>query len=370
MRKAWRALKRLLRTFGVILAIPLAIGYGILILLRNRLYHWGWLPSRKLPCLVIGIGNLSMGGSGKTPFSIYLLRWLLERGVRVAYLSRGYKRISHGFQEVLLSGADPARYFGDEATLVKSLLPNIPVGVCEDRVKGGIELLKRYPDIQAIVLDDAFQHRRIQKDVDILILDLLNPPWRDWLFPLGRLREPFMSYKRADLLILNQKTAASLPTTRRFNRPSLTFHYVTEGLVPAFPELPPLSLDELRYRNVVAFCGIAHPQSFYQSLSALGVYILYTRSFPDHYSFSQKDTAQIARRYRSARRTLNMPSLLLLTTEKDLIRLSQSPALSAFTGLPLYALRIGMQPLHPEKADSLFSTLFASLLLYDHNRSL
>ncbi len=370
-KKIWASLWRGLFT---IVAFPVALLYGVGISLRNFLYDRRWLPVHRLPCHVVSVGNLSVGGSGKTPFTLYLIQWLNQKGIKVAYLSRGYRRKTRGFLEVSLNTLEPAQKYGDEAVLAKLRFPEVPVAVAEDRFQGGLELLQRHPDLQILVLDDGFQHRSLHRDLDILIVDALQPPKQDWLLPLGRLREPLRSYRRADLIIFNQKNTPSRKLRtgwlRKAGKPVLRFHYEARELISAFTELPNLTLDSLRYKNAFAFCGIATPQSFLDTLRAMQVYVLHLESYPDHQALSVREAEALARRYQRLKRLRNLPELLLLTTEKDLARLYDSPALSAFSGLPLYALRIYMQPDEPEHAHTILSNLFASLLNHDHTRSI
>lgn len=355
----------------LVFALPVALLYGILIQIRNALYARRILPVHSLPCFVVSVGNLTLGGSGKTPFALFLLEWLSQNGIPAGYLSRGYKRRSRGYHEVDLSQPDPSSRFGDEACLVKMRLPHLPVAVSEDRVKGGKKLLHTYPHLQVLVLDDAFQHRRLHRDIDILIIDSKRPPWKDWLFPLGHLREPPAAIRRAHLLIYNQKTQPQTPLRRRtLQKPSLSFFYEPVELIPAFASHPPLSLAEARYRPALAFCGIATPDSFYQLLRDIPIYTLEKYDFPDHHPFSERNLRFLRHRFKQIQKRGKLSTLLLLTTEKDLARLKGSPLLTLLEGLPLYGLRIAMKPTDPQKAEALLSHLFASLRTYDHTRSL
>ncbi|GIV23556.1 MAG: tetraacyldisaccharide 4'-kinase [Bacteroidia bacterium] len=368
----WRVGKLLQKVglgIGKLLALPIALVYGVVITVRNWLYDRKWLPIHRLPCQVVSIGNLTLGGSGKTPFALYLLDWLRGKGVAVAYLSRGYGRQTRGYVEVSLDKAQPAVLFGDEACLIKARLPEIPVAVCENRYEGGQKLLQTYPHLQILVLDDAFQHRKLHRDIDILLVDAAKPPWKDWLFPLGRLREPLRSYRRAHFIVLNKKENPKSPP-KRLAKASLTFEYVPEGLIPAFSGLQPLPLSALTGQSVLAFCGIATPKSFFALLKSQGAYLPETHTFPDHAYFSETKAAWLAQRYKRLMRKFKLSHLLMVTTEKDIMRLYKTPALAALEGLPLYALRISMRPVDPEKAAGFLSKLFAPLLHYDHARSL
>ncbi|MCS6894933.1 MAG: tetraacyldisaccharide 4'-kinase [Bacteroidia bacterium] len=354
LRYAWRGLY-------VLIAFPLAVLYGLGISVRNWLYDKGILPSYHLSRTIVSIGNLTLGGSGKTPFALYLIGWLQSRRISVGYLSRGYGRRTKGFLEVSLYSPQATNSYGDEAFLTKARYPDIPVAVCEDRVKGAQELFRMYPTLQVLILDDAYQHRRIRRDLDILIIDMQRPIWKDWLFPLGRLREPLHAYKRAHLLILNRKTSATPSKKLRWEKPALTFRYVAEQLISAAENHPSLPVETLRHRSVIAFCGIAHPESFYDTLREAGAYIVRRMSFADHYLYREADIFEIRREFRRYQKQLGITDLLLLTTEKDLFRLNGLGMLGLLNELPLYAVQIAMKPSNPSEADTLLHKFFGNL---------
>lgn len=352
------------------IGLPLTLVYGLIMRLRNWLYEKGWLPIHRVNCAVVSIGNLNLGGSGKTPFALFLLDWLQSQGLRAAYLSRGYRRATRGYQEVDLQGPEPARFFGDEAALVKSLFPSLPVAVSADRVAGARTLLQRYPELQVLVLDDAFQHRRLHRDLDILLIDADSPPWQDWIFPAGGLREPFSSYRRAHLLIYNHKESPSPSRRRALRRPLLPFRYVLTEARPLSPERPTLSPEELRYKTALAFCGIARPESFLRTLQAIPLYVPEMLTFPDHHPYTERDLYRLRRTYEKLKKRMQLPQLLLLTTEKDLVRLIGHPALPELEHLPLYSVAIRMEPIDAEKTLHTLKTLFMHVKAYDHTRRL
>jgi len=346
MRKAlWRRLG-----WHLLFPVRLVVGllYGMLITLRNFLYNKRLLPIYRLPRPVISIGNLSLGGTGKTPFTLYLMEYLRAQGYKVGYISRGYRRQTKGPQEVRLDLSHPAALFGDEATQVKLRYPDLPTFVGEDRYLAGQKLIEKYPDTQIILLDDAFQHRRLHRDIDILLIDLAKPPWKDWLFPLGTLREPLGSYQRAHLLILNQKHTAEKKVSTPFRQhPIARFVYEPQDLW--HPNEEPKPLQWLQYKPVLAFCGIADPESFQLAIQSIPAYITGFLTYPDHYLYTERDLAKIRREFRRLEKRLSMKDLVLLTTEKDLARLYRSPHIHLLEELPLYALRIQMRPLSPEE---------------------
>jgi tetraacyldisaccharide 4'-kinase len=332
--------------------LVVALIYSLLITLRNFLYDKGLLPIRRLPRPVISVGNLSLGGTGKTPFTLYLIEQLRAQGYKVGYLSRGYKRQTQGPQEVQLAVSYPAALYGDEATQIKLRYPDLPTFVGENRYEAGQQLIEKYPDTQIIVLDDAFQHRRLHRDIDIVLIDLAKPAWKDWLFPLGTLREPLQSYRRAHLLILNQKHTDQKkvrPPMRR--RPMARFVYELQDIWQ--PEQPPQPVAFLRHKPVFAFAGIAAPESFHLAIQSIPAYIVDFWAFPDHYVYAERDLAKIRKAFRRLERKLGMKDIILLTTEKDFARLYRSPYSHHLAELPLYVLRIRMCPLTTEEETKL-----------------
>jgi len=216
---------------------------------------------------------------------------------------------------------------------------------------------------------DPFQPRRLHRNLDILLIDADAPPWKDWLFPAGRLREPFSSYRRAHLLIYNQKTSPAPKAPRPLRRPLLCFRYLVTQARPLSPHHPPLSPEELRYKTALAFCGIARPESFYQTLKTLPVHVTQLLTFPDHHAYTTKDLHHLRYTYKKIQKSLHLPNLLFLTTEKDLVRLIGHPALPELEDLPLYGVAIRMEPIDSEKTFHTLQTFFMNVKDYDHTRS-
>ena len=341
---------------GLFLLFPVrllvALLYGLWITLRNFLYDRKLLPIHHLSCPVISIGNLSMGGTGKTPFTLFLIEYFRTNGYKVGYVSRGYRRHTRGPREVRLDCPHPARLYGDEATQVKLRHPDLPIFVGEDRFLTCQKLLEKHPDTQIVLLDDAFQHRSLYRDIDILLIDLAKPPWRDWLFPLGTLREPLRNYKRAHLLILNQKHAIDKKTRIPLRRrPTARFIYELQDLW--HPQKEPMPVDFLRYKPVLAFCGIARPDSFKFAIQSIPAYIVGFLAYPDHHYYTESDLSDIRRYFLRLERKLSMKELTLLTTEKDFARLYQGPYIHLIDELTLYVLRIRMRPFSPDEETKL-----------------
>jgi tetraacyldisaccharide 4'-kinase len=272
---------------------PLAAIYGGVVGARNALYDSGLLRARGLQGCVVSVGNLSAGGSGKTPFVILLGESLKARGISFDVLSRGYGRSTRGVLMVDPGGLP--REFGDEPLLMARRL-QAPVVVGEDRYEAGRFAEARFGP-QVHLLDDGFQHRRLARDFDIVLVTPEDA--RDSLLPAGRLREPLRSLQRADAVVLaSGASAESFPITGR------TVWRVRRGIVPC--SVPP---------RPVVFCGIARPQNFVLQLRAAGIDPIAEAFFRDHHPYTEKDVRDLLElRGRSEAGGF-------VTTEKDAVNL-------------------------------------------------
>jgi len=314
-----------------------ALGYGTLIRLRSLLYRVGILRTRRLPCRVVSVGNLTLGGTGKTPMVELLARELEAAGLRVAILSRGYRRsrgpaiqaVSDGHR--LLLGPEEA---GDEPYLLASRLPGVPVVVGAHRYRAGAWTLERFrPEV--LLLDDGFQHRTLAKDAEILLVSADEPWGRGGLFPRGTLREPMAAAARAHLFALThaeglgpalERVHAEL---RRWNpdAPLVVAGHEPAGVVEVGSGRL-LPVETLRGRRLFAFAGIAAPRSFRATLRAAGLEPVELLAFPDHHPYTAGDLRAIEARAEAE------GAEGLITTEKDAVRLRGAMR------LPLWALRV------------------------------
>ena len=318
----------------------LSFGYGALIRLRNVGYAVGILRTHRLPCRVLCVGNLTVGGTGKTPTVIALAASLTAAGSRVCVLLRGYRREGSGVA-VVSDGAQVLlgwREAGDEAVLLARSLPGVPIIVGGDRVAGGRLAVDRFrPEV--ILLDDGFQHRRLRRDADLVLLDGMDPFGGGWLLPRGRLREPVSALGRARaILVTRADQADDLARLRRR----------LERIAPRLPlalgvyrpcRLLDLSskqsrrFEELRGKRVFAMSGIANPQGFQQTLVGTGARVAGSLAFPDHHVFSPGDGARMVREAHA------VSAEWIVTTEKDAVRLDSQPP----EGLPLLALGVRLE---------------------------
>ncbi len=311
--------------------------------LRRAAYAAGLLRSGALPCRVIAVGNLTVGGTGKTPLVELLARRLSARGARVVVLSRGYGRrgpesvrvVSDGAR--LLLGPDEA---GDEPFLLARRLGDapggVPVVVGRDRLRAGAWALPRFhPDV--LLLDDGFQQRRLVKDVDIVCLDARAPWGGRGLLPRGSLREPPQALARADLLVLSRPAAAPAPSraeaevrARAPRAPLALATYEAEGVEDVRAGTV-FGLDRLHGPALLAFAGIAVPENFAATLGAIGVTPRDFLPFPDHHAYAAEDVMALEARARA------VGAEVLLTTEKDAVRIPTGGR------LPVWALRVRLR---------------------------
>lgn len=314
---------------------------------RETLYARGWLRSETLPCRVVSVGNLSVGGTGKTPMVEWVVRWLSEAGHRVAVLSRGYGGRHRGPAALVADGGRVlmlAAEAGDEPVVLarRLLRAGIPalVVVGADRLAAGARVLAD-PGADVLVLDDGFQQRRLRKDVEVVCVDAREPLDPGRLLPRGSLREPPAALARADLIVLTHAMAggdsAALAAIRAHapGVPVLRAAYRAEDVVDAGSGVV-RPLDVLRGRRVLAFAGIGAPEGLAATLTGVGAVVCGLVAFPDHHRYRAKDLGRLARRARAE------DAEALLTTEKDLVRLEAGMAGIAATAppLPVWALRV------------------------------
>jgi tetraacyldisaccharide 4'-kinase len=320
------------------LLLPLSWAYGLVTGLRNVLYNRGWKKTFPVGVPVISVGNITAGGTGKTPLAMYLMELLAAKGLKPAYLSRGYGRRTKGFLWVNPEHGT-AEKFGDEALQVASRFPALPVAVCEDRVAGARRILAEQ-GCDVLVLDDAFQHRRIHRDLDIVVADASRMPQRDFLLPAGRLRESLRGLQRAHFMAVS-KTGAELPPSPLPENCTGYARLTPVALVHTSARKGKLSPDSLRGIPVFAFCGIGNPEPFRQTLLALGADLRGFRTYPDHHPFTAGELREILNIFTGFSREAS--SALILTTEKDYHRLRGTPAAELLKDQPVAYLEVGWE---------------------------
>ena len=322
---------------------PFSILYGVVTYIRNKLFDWNIIPSKEFDIPVISIGNLSVGGTGKTPHTEYIIRLLSQQGYKIAVISRGYKRITKGF--VLADENSTSQTIGDEPYQMNKKFPNLIFAVDEERVRGIENLLSLFPDIDVILMDDAFQHRHVKAGLSILITSYFKPFTKDFLLPTGNLREYRSGARRADLLVVSRSPVVLSPIVRQEYIKSIKecmnnnifFSKVRHQKIKAFPGLD-IKTDIDRVKNIIVFTGIADPYLLENYLKKYCDY-LDTIHFPDHFDYSLKDIEKIRERY------INNFSKdkILVTTEKDVGRLLKKDIVESIKDLPLYYVPIEVE---------------------------
>lgn len=323
------------KALGVLLW-PASLVYAAAISLRNLLFSRGWIKAVQLPRPVISIGNLTVGGTGKTPTCIWLAQALRSQGVKVGILSRGYRRKEK--QPVILQpdklASDIAQNeedltkAGDEPLMMARLYSQT-VGVGADRVRAAGELL-RQENVDAFILDDGFQHRRVKRDVDVV---LLGNDHSGKVLPVGPFREPRKNLSRGDYWLVTGAEAewrVQLPA----NGSQAVFAGTLQPIDLITYDLQrwkryPLSI--LHHSKVLTVTGIADPQKLYQTIHEWEGQIVHTLEYPDHHAYSSRDWQEISRMARLID--------LIVTTEKDILKLIRFP----FARDKLLALRVGME---------------------------
>ena len=305
-----------------------SFGYTLGVAGRELAFRRGWKPSFAAGIPVVSVGNITLGGTGKTPMVEAIARWYRRREVRVAILSRGYGSTSG---------------LNDEGRVLEETLPDVPHLQGVDRVvlaKTAVEEL----EAQLIVLDDGFQHRRLRRDLDIVLIDALDPFGGGQLMPRGLLREPVKSLRRASLVVLSR---SDLVTEGRRQEIRAQAEHLAGPLSWVSVRHAPLDLVDVHTRSVplgylggkkiAAFCGIGNPEGFRRTIAPMGE-VLDLRVFPDHHGYTAADVTELGQ---WAKR---LGSDLVLTTQKDFVKLR----VERLGGVPLYVLRIGLQILDGE----------------------
>lgn len=297
-----------------LLLFPLYFLYYLIVTVKNKLHDKAIFKPYKSKLPVVSIGNLTVGGTGKTPLTLDILRWAIEKGFKPAVVSRGYGRSTKGLHEVDLGVYNPALVFGDEPTLIKKKYPDIPVWVCEQR-SVAVKKLEELGDVNLILADDAFQHRQLYRDIDVLVFDLTTPLDKYLLLPMGILREPLASVARADFALFNKvQFIAPKEVSRRkewLSSGSALINIESRNHLGFFLENEKMmSLNDLD--EVVLISGIGNPDYFHDLVHDTGLKIIKHFRYKDHYAFKQEDLEQISRLY---------PSASIITTEKDWVKL-------------------------------------------------
>jgi len=293
-----------------------SLGYRLVVHIRNTLYDHRVIRSHRPDAAILCVGNLTTGGTGKTPLVVWLCRKIDQRlkikdqQCQVAILTRGYRTQKD----------EPA----DEPALLAALCPDVPVVVNPDRVAGAAEAIRNH-GAQVLVMDDGFQHRRLARDLDIIAVDAMVPFGYGRLLPAGLLREPVSSVKRAHAVVLtrcdqvSEEALARIEAEiRRIDRDLVVARSIHAPVAIRAAEGAEIPLAQIKGKRVFAFCGIGNPQAFFRTIERLGAIPAGTRVFDDHHRYAAEDVLAI---HNEARR---QQASLVLTTQKDWTKVAQS----------------------------------------------
>lgn len=338
-----------------ILLYPVSLIYGLITGLRNFLYNSDVLPSVEFNIPVICVGNITVGGTGKTPHTEYITS-LLRKDFQVATLSRGYKRRTRDFR--IASSSSLVSEIGDEPLQISRKFPDVMVTVDRDRVHGVNKILEQNPETEVIILDDGFQHRRITPGFSILLSDFERLIVRDHLLPYGNLRESIGNMRRADIILITKSPEDLSPIQRRlivkeFDKAPYQNLYFTaltyKDPLPVFESSTTVTKDfasESSDCGIVLVTGISNPQPLkdyllknYNEISHL--------SFPDHHNFNENDILAISSTYND----LKSPVKYLFTTEKDAVRLREFTNIAEPIRSAFYYIPVGINFLNDDKEE-------------------
>ena len=330
-----------------ILLLPIALLYHIVLSIRHKLYDWHILKSKRFEKPVICVGNLNLGGTGKTPHTEYLIR-LLKNDYRVATLSRGYGRRTKGFK--LAETSSTYNDLGDEPLLYFKKYPGIQVAVDEDRVDGVAHLLWEQ-GVEVVLLDDAFQHRSISAGLNILLTEYQRLYMDDYLFPAGTLRDVRSAAKRADIIVISkapkdlseqekQQITDKLNTSKN---QKVFFSYLEHAALQPLNEAAKAFSPE-EADGAFAFCGIGNPKPFVEELKKR-YHTVDFLPFGDHHAYKENDMKAVLDWFEK----LDGEKKIIVTTEKDAARLTNSPYLCQFERTPLYDLPVTVRFHEEEK---------------------
>jgi len=301
-----------------------AVPYQLVAVSRNLAFDRGWKATHRVGIPVVSVGNLTLGGTGKTPAVEWIARWFRARGKRVAILSRGY-------------GDTAGSGLNDEGRVLEDNLPDVPHLQGKDRVALA-RLAEEELASEVLILDDGFQHRRLGRDLDIVLLDALDPFGLGRIFPRGLLREPVGSLRRAGVVILSRADLIDASSRAAIRARAETLAGPLRWAEARHAPLDLLdaaggsfALAELADRQVAAFCGIGNPEGFRRTLANLGTNVIGFQAFPDHHAYTGADVAALTDWVRG------LGVDLALTTQKDLVKLRANE----LGPVPLRALRIG-----------------------------
>ncbi len=294
-----------------------SIFYQLAVHLRNCLYSAGLLKIRQVDAIVISVGNITAGGTGKTPLVIWICKFLQQKNIPVAILTRGYKAL----QQKRASSIESRDSRIDEPAILVESCPQAKVIVNPDRVAGAKEAIKKF-GAKVLIMDDGFQHRRLARDLDIVTIDATLPFGYGKLLPAGLLREPVNALKRADAIVITRSNQVSESELNKIEekiqkiKPSIVIARSIHSPVCArTTDNKEIGIEQLKGKKIFAFCGIGNPDSFIKTIKSLGLNLVGAKIYDDHYHYADKDIDDVRTNAKK------LKAELVLTTQKDFSKL-------------------------------------------------
>lgn len=316
------------------LLYPLSLLYRTIIALRNLFFDLGIFSQNRVEAIVISVGNLSVGGTGKTPLVLYLIDMLSTSNKKIAVVTRGYGRSSSS-PKLFLPSDKISDWLesGDEPFLLKNRVKDLTISIDSNKFLGATEAVKK-GNSDLIIIDDGFQHRSLIRDLDIVIISDSKNLDERLLIPAGRLREPVNSLKRADIVVFMGSETESREIKKQIKNEAVLCGGLKEPeLLIKADTKEELSFSELKDKNITAFCGIGNPEGFRFTLNSFDPAQVDLLKFSDHHIYSQADFTEIKKKF------LSSNSDFLITTEKDVLKLPSN----FLTEIDVYILRIAFR---------------------------
>ena len=342
----------MLKTILSLISYPLSFLYGLVTTLRNYLYNTNIFNTNKLPCKVISIGNITTGGSGKTPTTEFLALYLQSIGKNVGIVSRGYGRSSRKVKLVTdgIKKPDSWEEYGDEAFLLAQNLNSVPIAVGESKYKAGLKIISEF-DLDVIIIDDGFQHRSLHRDLDIVLINSKDNQKTHKLLPIGNLREKISGLERANLIIytktnLHNNLIYLNRLLKNVNVDKINSTLETKSMLIG-QDKQKVNQSEILLKNMYLLSAIGDNNGFKKTVEKIGLNIVGHSQFIDHFKYKiselqkvQKDDKKVGANY-------------IITTEKDLVKI---PVVNL--GIPIYALRAEMHLSPTSKLEDKINSLF------------
>ena len=326
--------EKLIKKYLFIFLYPISMIYRLLIFIRNLLFTNNLLNKKSLPCKVVSVGNISIGGSGKTPMVEYLSKHFQEKGKNVGIISRGYKRNSKETLIVTDGNIKPDSWekFGDEPYLLAHNLNNVPIVVSKSKYEAGMLLINNF-NTEIIIIDDGFQHRSLHRDLDIVLINSKDKYENHKLLPIGQLREPFDNINRSDLVILTKSNLYQNNTylINKIEKMKLSYIFskiiIDDNMITISGEKVKTSL--INGENIYIMSALGDSKGFEETINKTGAIIKGHKRFSDHYNYNTKDIQKIEKN------AIKSNAKFLITTEKDMVKIKN------YNGkIPLCSLKI------------------------------